>query len=1192
MKTTDLSSRVIELQYQDRFGIYQHQINSYEYFIEKLIPTFLQNNGNINKNNKFHFSDVRFISDDVTPMQARSKHLSYFGTMYATVQQIWKGDVIAMEENKAIARIPIMLRSKYASTVDECEYDPGCYFIVNGQEKVILSIEKVAQQKLFRFEDKAVIYSKKGIQTFKFASDKSISCTWGYNKEIPLFILFRAYGVETDVDICNVIFPDCLQSQEKLIPSIYAAHAAVSTASTKSVHTQKDAIEWIKQNIGKNLDEFLPYTLPDSDSKIRNLCYITQQLFTEQSDRDSYVYKRIEASGELLAQLFNQYYNKMMKYCSIYYDKNAKDLEQPLNVIQCIKVSSFESSFKSALSTGNWGNIKNRYGVARPLERLSYLRGVSELRRIITPGHDDENTPAEKRQIHSSQVGFICVVETPEGENIGLVKNMTMTTTLSVAYDDSIIKTLVQQSRFYSKSSREDFYKIITNGDFIGYGNDDIVQELTHYKLHQQISQHVGICKDTKLREIRVNSDGGRLVRPLFKLPIQDIKYDDIHTISSWQDFILMYPTAIEYVDVEQSLHLHIATSLEQATVEHSHAEIDCSFLLGMTAISIPFCNMNQAPRNSYQYNQAKQAMGLYASNFKKRFDTSNILYHPQIPIVSTKGMQYTGLKDLPNGENVIIAIACFTGYNQEDSMILNKSAVERGLFSSSYMKKYNSTISKSKDSKNTIHTKPTTLKTDVNYETLNERGYASLETSLKNGDAIIGKICSQGSDLSEIYKSNIDGKVDYVETCVNGDGYEMINVRVRSLRLPIIGDKFSTRSGQKFTCGILMRQEDMPFTENGMIPDMIINPNCIPRRMTIGQLLESVVGKIGAIKCQFQDGTPFIDRDIREIGKELEMLGYDGSGGEYMYSGITGEKFPNKIFIGPVYCQRLKHMVADKIHARATGSCQLLTRQPPEGRVKNGGLRFGEMERDCAIAHGMGVFLKERMMECSDKYSVEVCKICGLVGAKDKGCCGKFIMNDITMPYSYKILSQELMAINIASRIYNPSSDNEVTNDNDKSDSGNDKSDGDNDKSDGDNDNIFRLTRIFHLLPDENETFLQEKAKALEGTCVEKGFIEKIYSIEEITELPLVAEDLSCAKPYRVVISCSLFCPIVGMELSVSIVSIQGSFVIGKYKNSTLVVVNNTNSTLKIGDKLNVKLEAVKIIDGSKHIRAIGSVN
>ena len=332
IKPTDLSSRVIELQYQDRFGIYQHQINSYEYFIEKYIPTFLQNNCNINKDNKFHFSDLRFVSDDVTPMQARSKHLSYFGTVYATVQQSYKGDVIATEEHKAIARIPVMLRSKYASIVNECEFDPGCYFIVNGQEKVILSIEKVAQQKLFRFDDKAVIYSKKGIQTFKFASDKSISCTWGYNKEIPLFILFRAYGVETDIDICNLIFPGCLQSQEKLIPSIYAA---------TSIYTQKNAIEWIKQNIGKSLDDFLPYTLPDNASKIRNLCYITQQLFTGQSDRDSYVYKRIEASGELLAQLFNQYYNKMMKYCSIYYDKNAKGLGQPLNVIQCIKVGSF-----------------------------------------------------------------------------------------------------------------------------------------------------------------------------------------------------------------------------------------------------------------------------------------------------------------------------------------------------------------------------------------------------------------------------------------------------------------------------------------------------------------------------------------------------------------------------------------------------------------------------------------------------------------------------------------------------------------------------------------------------------------------------------------------------------------------------------------------------------------------------------
>jgi len=1146
---------LIDLQYKEQYCIYQHQINSYHYFIEEAIPALLNSNHYIDdsKNNYLVFTNLHFQSDPITPMEARVKHLSYFGTLYATVTQFFGKDkkIINEENNKPIARIPIMLRSKYSSSTDECTFDPGCYFIINGQEKVILSSERIAQQKLLNFNGKVVIYTKNGIYSLQLSKNGAILSSSPYLYDIPVIIMMRA--LSTNILSDKEITLLCSEEQ-RLYPSILAA---------SEVTNQREAKDWICQKKGISevvLDNLLKYYLPHTqsspDSKIRNLCLMVEHLFQGGlSDRDSYCNKRIDVSGDLLYLLFCQIHKKMITSCQYFFKKHNET-----NIINCIKIHQSEKIYKGALVSGHWGNLKNKQGISRPLERLSYLQSVSELRRIVTPGYD-ENTRSSTtiRKIHPTQVGFVCVVETPEGDNIGLVKNLTMTTIVSIPYDDVIIKQYIQDSVFFTVllSKR---HKIIVNGDHIGYTNNlkELTEEIIQHKLHNRISRFVGITINNK--NLIINSDGGRLVRPLLRVQALEIIPSTTQS-KSWNDLLENFPELIEYVDVEQAVNLSIATSVQTISSRTTHVEIHPSLLLGMTAVTIPFLNMNQAPRNSYQYNQAKQAIGVYISNHKKRFDISNILYHPQRPIISTMGMKYTGLQDLPNGQNVIIAIACFTGYNQEDSMVLNASSVERGLFSSSYLKKYNSTITKTKDSKNTIHKKP-----NSNYETLNENGYAAEETELKCGDAVIGKVCANGTDLSEIYSSVIPGKVDYVQTGLNGDGYEMINVRVRSFRLPIIGDKFATRSGQKFTCGILMKQEDMPYTENGIIPDMIINPNCIPRRMTIGQLLESVVGKIGAIKFQFQDGTPFIDRDIKMIGKELEDLGYDSSGCETMYSGITGKKYLNKVFIGPVFCQRLKHMVADKIHARAKGSYQVLTRQPPEGRSRNGGLRFGEMEKDAAIAHGISAFLKERFMECSDKYTIDVCQHCGLIANIDKGCCNDFKMNSIQVPYSYKILCQELMSINIAPRIIS------------KSESVNRKINGKN-----------TLIKIIKLLPHEEKSDITDKINRLKNTCFEEGFIEEIECIEEIINLPLVQEDLSYSIPYEVHFSCSFFIPYVGMKVLGVIKDISDNCFICTFKCMVILVKKDESFKCSIGDSISVVIEAIKIIEGASNIKAFG---
>jgi DNA-directed RNA polymerase II subunit RPB2 len=1013
---------------------------------------------------------------------------------------------------------------------------------------------------------------------------------WKFPQALTILQLLRTFGIESDKAICETISPENLQLHHQMIPSITAA---------AGILTQVKAKKWVCSHAGLSLEKldnllenFLPHTLPGSASKIRNLCHMVEKLFYPPNDRDSYCNKRIDVSGDLLAQLFNQLFIRMIKECTTILKKQISSNKSISSLFRYIQLKIFEQGFSNALSSGKWGTIKNRHGVARSMERLSYMRAVSELRRIITPSADNDHSKTpQRRQVHPTQVGFVCIVETPEGENIGLVKNMTMTATITLPCteeDNMKIGNLVKASFDTIRTSNS--YKIIFNGDVMGWTTDpSIVTKLHNTKLNNHGLRYMGICVDKHLKEICLNTDGGRMTRPVFRTdafsnPIDKIK-KAVARVISWEELLDLKPHIIEYIDIEQQSTSTLTTSLNTnaspsectyvnvpkcthaSPSECTYAEIDCSLLLGMTATNIPFCNMNQAPRNSYQYNQAKQAIGLYSTNFKKRFDIANILYQPQIPLVSTIGMRYTGLDQMPHGINVILAIACFSGYNQEDSMVLNASSVERGLFACSSLKKYSSTISKNiSSSKDSVHGKPQKIRSNVNFETLNERGFAIPETNLKFGDAIIGKVSPDGSDLSEIYKNNDPGVVDYVETGTNADGYDMINVRVRSFRIPIIGDKFSTRSGQKFTCGILMKQEDMPYTEDGIIPDMIINPNCIPRRMTIGQLLESVMGKIGALTYTIQDGTSFVNRDIRKIGKVLESLGYDESGCETMYSGITGEKFPNKVFIGPVYVQRLKHMVTDKIHARAKGPCQLLTRQPLDGRNKNGGLRFGEMEKDCAVSHGISFFLKERMMECSDMYTIEACRTCGLIGTQEKGCCGEFNMEEFDVPYTYKLLCQELLSINIALRIF-----------------GHDAL-----QHDACSDGV--ITQTITLLPHEDTICIAEKIKELEGACIQQGFVEKILCIEQIKELPIVKEDLSCSTPYQVVFSCDLFSPKKGMVLDkVEVMKILGKQLVAQYK-CMIIVVSVLNFQIKIGDYISVVIDEVKIIEKSTSIKAFGT--
>jgi DNA-directed RNA polymerase II subunit RPB2 len=483
-----------------------------------------------------------------------------------------------------------------------------------------------------------------------------------------------------------------------------------------------------------------------------------------------------------------------------------------------------------------------------------------------------------------------------------------------------------------------------------------------------------------------------------------------------------------------------------------THCEIHPSMILGVCASIIPFPDHNQSPRNCYQSAMGKQAMGVYATNFRQRMDTTAYLLHyPQKPLVGTKPMDYMHFRELPAGINCIVAIMTYTGYNQEDSVILNQSSIDRGLFRSTFSRTYLETCKGTQlvhmAAAAEMFIKPEAQVTvaikDADYSKLDDDGFAKVGELVLGGDVIIGKVIEVGSsstdpngikkfeDDSMVLRRTEKGMVDKVLLTNDQQGYRLVRVQVRKVDTPQVGDKFASRHGQKGTIGITYRQEDMPFSCRGISPDIIVNPHAIPSRMTIGHLIETLLGKVVVQAQMGGDATVFTSISVQEIADRMHQCGFQRYGNETMYNGHTGIAMQAKVFLGPTYYQRLKHMVDSKIHARARGPANNLTRQPREGRAQDGGLRMGEMERDCLIAHGAASLMKERLFYASDPYRVHVCDICGLIGIMDidksnfscKGCDNQRDYSQVELPYACKLLFQELIAMCCIPRMFTSAS-------------------------------------------------------------------------------------------------------------------------------------------------------------------------
>lgn len=943
-------------------------------------------------------------------------------------------------------------------------------------------------------------------------SGQTIVCTLPQiRQDIPIVIVFRALGFQNDKEVMRHICYDFNDDEfmTSLMPSIEEAQV---------IQEQKVALDFIGKrgpSVAASRDarikyardllqlEFFPHISTESGKELMKgyfLGYMVNKMLQvalgrqPEDDRDHYGNKRLDLAGPLLAGLFRQQLRKLMKDVKANARRTVNSGGK-VDLNSIVKSSIITNGLKYALATGNWNSASGtptKTGVSQVLNRLTFASSLSHLRRLNSP-IGREGKLAKPRQLHNTHWGMICPAETPEGQACGLVKNLALMAYISVGSLAAPVTLFLEEWSTHNlmeinAGQVAKATKVFVNGAWFGIHHkaDSLADVLRGLRRKGDIHFEVSIVMDHQRKELRIYTDAGRICRPLFVVepdphPNEDgwrqprLKIRKRHVTklinslenqhSSEETEVFNFGSLaslglIEYVDCEEEETIMIAMLMKDLekrnhSATYTHCEIHPAMILGVCGSIIPFPDHNQSPRNTYQSAMGKQAMGVYITNFSLRMDTqAHVLYYPQKPLVCTRAMEHLKFRALPSGINAVVAIACYSGYNQEDSVIMSQAGIDRGLFRSVYFRSFRDEEKRHLAGVQERFEVPQRhecvgMKPGA-YDKLDDDGLICEGTRIAGEDILVGKVspldpspnenangdsapsmamlagAKTKKDLSQGAKSTESGVVDKVLLATNEEGARFVKVRLRSVRRPQIGDKFSSRHGQKGTVGITYRQEDMPFTSDGIIPDIIVNPHAIPSRMTIGQLIECLLGKVSAIRGTEGDATPFTKGSVEDIAQRLLESGYQPHGWELMHNGHTGRPLEAQIFLGPTYYQRLKHMVDDKIHSRATGPVTMLTHQPLEGRARGGGLRFGEMERDCLISHGGANFIQERLMEMSDKSRVHVCDNCGLIAIADlrknvfqcRSCNNKTAISQVYIPYACKLLFQELMAMAVAPRI------------------------------------------------------------------------------------------------------------------------------------------------------------------------------
>ncbi|XP_022729296.1 DNA-directed RNA polymerases IV and V subunit 2-like isoform X1 [Durio zibethinus] len=996
-----------------------------------------------------------------------------------------------------IGRIPVMVRSNLCwmneAEKADCDYDHGGYFLIKGAEKIFIAQEQISLKRLWisNIQGWTIAYRsevKRNRLIIRLVENSKVEYIKGGEKvltvyflsiEIPVWVLFFALGVPSDKEVINLID---FGSNDSSISNILFASIRNADWKCNNFREGRNALNHVdrllkdtrfppEEGAQECLSLYLFPTLCGLRQKARFLGYIVKcllQAYTGRrkcDNRDDFRNKRLELAGELLERELKVHIaharRRMAKTLQrdLYADRTVRPIEHYL------EGSIVTNGLSRAFSTGAWSHPFKRMerisGVVANLGRANPLQTMVDLRKTRQQVQYTGKV-GDARYPHPSHWGKVCFLSTPDGENCGLVKNLATTALVSTNIVESIVDKLfdsgMEEVVNDTSSSLDGKDKVFLNGEWIGVCEDSLsfVAEVRRKRRAKKLPQQVEIKRDEHKGEVRIFSDAGRILRPLLVvenlIKIKASKGENYTFQSLLDKGIVELVGAEEEEDCRTAWGIkYLLTEVEgKQPVKYTHCELDMSFLLGLSCGIIPFANHDHARRVLYQAQKhSQQAIGFSTTNPNIRVDTlSHQLYYPQMPLFRTMTSDCLGKPGYPlgrsgiipkpelyNGQNAIVAVNVHLGYNQEDSLVMNRASLERGMFRTEHVRSYKAEV----DNKE-IPDKRRKSEDIVNFgkieskigrvDSLDDDGFPYVGANLQSGDIVIGRCAGSGADHSIKLKHTERGTVQKVVLSSSDDGKNFAVVSLRQVRPPCLGDKFSSMHGQKGVLGFLEAQENFPFTTQGIVPDIVINPHAFPSRQTPGQLLEAALGKGIACGGSMQYATPFSTLSVDAITKQLHKAGFSRWGTERVYNGRTGEMVRSLIFMGPTFYQRLIHMAEDKVKFRNTGPVHPLTRQPVADRKRYGGIKFGEMERDCLIAHGAAANLHERLFTLSDSSQMHVCQTCKNVAnviertvlsvRKIRGpycmiCQSVDDIVKVNVPYGAKLLCQELFSMGIS---------------------------------------------------------------------------------------------------------------------------------------------------------------------------------
>lgn len=997
----------------------------------------------------------------VTPTEVRLRSLTYSAPLFVEMS-VKFGDQTDNSEVE-IGRIPIMVGSKACNTIglskDE-KYahcldprDPGGYFIINGNERIMTMTEDLAPNQPF-IEDGRLgltlrVFSQRGPYriptTISETSEGIFEVSFSRLKNIPAIPIIKALGMVNDADIAKNI-----GKEDDAVIVNFFEYANIQTSEDAFLFiaeksgiqgTKKEILDRVKQRMDSY---FLPHTGVDKNSRMEKaitLCKLLKQYIaakyddTLRTDKDHYANKRIKLSGDLLSDLFRVNMNIFVKDIQYSLQKIVKR-KKFYSIRTIAKSTLFTQRVESAIATGSW--IGERTGVTQNMDKTNHLSILSHLQRISSMlPEEQENFMA--RTLHPTHYGRFCPTETPEGTEIGLRKNLAILARISTTInleEGKMIKLLTSLGL-----NKEEGTDVFFNGISIGMVKDPVefVRKVREERRKGELPHEMSIRGVNEAGVITILTETGRVLRPLIILDNGQSRLKEEHQTMleqnkmTWKD--LIDQGIIEYLDAAEEEDALVALTPSEITPEHTHLEIDQIDVFGLITSLVPFANHDQASRLNRGSKTLKQSLGIYAANYLTRLDTDvSVLHYPQNPIV--RSFIYDTIHAYPAGQNLVVAVMPYEGYNMEDAVILNKASIDRGMGRSSYFRPYKSTemyyAGGLKDEIVVPEKDVSGYRTEASYRFLEDDGVVYPEAQVNEGEVLIGrttppKFLSEAKDISiqakkegsTVMRQEEKGTVDAVFITTDREGNKIVQVRTRDLRLPEPGDKFSAPHGQKGVVGMIADPKDLPFTSRGVRPDVIFNPHGIPSRQSIGYMIELLAGKVGALTGRVINGTAFSGEKVDDLEAQLREIGFSYDGKETMYDGVTGRRMDVKIYIGNMYYLKLKHMVGNKIHARASGKVALLTRQPIEGRSRGGALRLGEMEQQALVGHGAALLLKERYD--SDKTIIYICEKCGGLGIKDTlrsktycPYCGSNEIEPVEVSYAFKLLVEELLGLHI----------------------------------------------------------------------------------------------------------------------------------------------------------------------------------